>query len=109
MYKKFTLAILISAISLNAFANTTREQRDIVASVNLPNEKIILPNGLTVILSEDHRTPFVAVSVWYKVGAINEKPGRTGLAHLFEHLMFEGTRHIKPADHFKLLENAGAF
>ncbi len=109
MQRKFLLAIALSAISLHSVAKVAPAPRDIAASVHLPNEKIILQNGLTVILSEDHTTPFVAVSLWYKVGAINEKSGRTGLAHLFEHLMFEGTRHIKPADHFKLLETAGAF
>ena len=50
-----------------------------------------LPNGLTVILHEDHSVPLVSVNVWYHVGSANEKPGRTGFAHLFEHLMFEGS------------------
>jgi zinc protease len=52
-----------------------------------------LPNGLDVIVHEDHHTPIVAVSVWYRVGSKNERPGRTGFAHLFEHLMFEGSAH----------------
>ena len=56
-------------------------------------EKYVLPNGLNVILSEDHSIPMVAVNVWYHVGSKNEKPGRTGFAHLFEHLMFEGSEH----------------
>jgi zinc protease len=58
-------------------------------------EKYTLPNGLTVILSEDHRLPQVAVDVWYHVGAANQTPGRSGFAHLFEHLMFSSTKHAK--------------
>ncbi len=59
-------------------------------SMNVPFTKQTLGNGLDVIVHEDHRVPLVAVSVWYHVGSKNERPGRTGLAHLFEHLMFEG-------------------
>src|SRR6266853_948806 len=53
-------------------------------------EKYTLPNGLVVILSEDHRLPLVSTNIWYHVGPANELPGRTGFAHLFEHMMFEG-------------------
>ena len=56
-------------------------------------EKYTLPNGLEVLLLEDHTTPVVGVNLWYKVGSKNEKPGRTGFAHLFEHLMFQGSEH----------------
>jgi zinc protease len=66
-----------------------------------------LPNGLTVILHEDHSTPTVAVNVWYHVGSGNEKTGRTGFAHLFEHIMFEGSGHVKEGDFDNLLEAAG--
>ena len=55
-----------------------------------------LPNGLRVILSEDHRLPLVAVNLWYHVGPANEEPGRTGFAHLFEHMMFQGSKHVRP-------------
>ena len=58
-------------------------------------EKYKLDNGLEVILSEDHRLPMVAVNLWYHVGSKNEKPGKTGFAHLFEHLMFTGSEHFK--------------
>lgn len=75
----------------------------------IAHEKYVLDNGLTVILSEDHSVPFVATSLWYKVGSVNERPQKTGLAHLFEHLMFEGSAHVKQDEHFKLLEGAGAF
>ncbi|HEY6945551.1 MAG TPA: pitrilysin family protein [Candidatus Acidoferrum sp.] len=71
-------------------------------------EKYKLQNGLVVILSEDHRLPMVAVNLWYHVGPANELPGRTGFAHLFEHMMFEGSRHVPGSSHFHLLEAAGA-
>ncbi|MBI3263753.1 MAG: insulinase family protein, partial [Acidobacteria bacterium] len=71
-------------------------------------EKYALPNGLEVILSEDHRLPMVAVNLWYHVGPANEDPGRTGFAHLFEHMMFQGSKHATGDSHFKLLEGAGA-
>ena len=71
-------------------------------------EKYKLDNGLEVILSEDHRLPMVAVNLWYHVGPANELPGRTGFAHLFEHMMFEGSRHVPGSSHFHLLEAAGA-
>jgi predicted Zn-dependent peptidase len=62
-------------------------------------EKYQLPNGLTVILSEDHRLPQVAVDVWYHVGAANQTPGHSGFAHLFEHMMFSGSKHVQPDMH----------
>jgi zinc protease len=71
-------------------------------------EKYTLPNGLEVILSQDHRLPMVAVNLWYHVGPANEDPGRTGFAHLFEHMMFQGARHVPADAHFRLLEGAGA-
>jgi zinc protease len=71
-------------------------------------EKYQLENGLEVILSEDHRLPMVAVNLWYHVGPANELPGRTGFAHLFEHMMFEGSKHVPGNAHFHFLEGAGA-
>lgn len=71
-------------------------------------EKYALKNGLEVILSEDHRLPLVAVDLWYHVGPANERAGRTGFAHLFEHMMFEGSQHVGPKEHFHYLEAAGA-
>ncbi len=75
---------------------------------DLKYEKYTLPNGLVVILREDHRLPLVAVDLWYHVGPVNEKAGRTGFAHLFEHMMFEGSEHVGEKAHFKYLEGAGA-
>jgi len=71
-------------------------------------EKYTLPNGLEVILSEDHRLPLTAVNLWYHVGPANEIRGRTGFAHLFEHMMFQGSKHVPSDEHFKILEGAGA-
>jgi zinc protease len=69
--------------------------------------KFTLPNGLTVILHEDHTVPIATVNMWYHVGSANEKPGRTGFAHLFEHLMFMGSGHVKYGEFDNLLEAAG--
>jgi zinc protease len=71
-------------------------------------DKTVLPNGLEVILVEDHRLPIVAVNIWYHVGPANEAPGLTGFAHLFEHMMFAATRHIPRGAADRLLEGAGA-
>ena len=75
---------------------------------NLQYTKYTLENGLDVILLEDHRLPLVAVNIWYHVGPANERPGLTGFAHLFEHMMFEGSRHVGEKAHFRFLETAGA-
>src|SRR2546426_471082 len=66
-----------------------------------------LPNGLRVVYAEDHTTPVVSVDLWYKVGSRNERPGRSGFAHLFEHLMFEGSAHAPKGLHSHLIESAG--
>jgi zinc protease len=66
-----------------------------------------LANGLTTITHEDHSTPVINLQLWYHVGSKDEKPGRTGFAHLFEHLMFKGSAHIKPEEHDKIITNAG--
>ena len=66
-----------------------------------------LANGLRVIYSEDHSTPIVSVDVWYNTGSRNERPGRSGFAHLFEHMMFQGSAHVKKSEHLQLVERAG--
>jgi zinc protease len=71
-------------------------------------EKYTLANGLVVILSEDHRLPLVSTNIWYHVGPANELPGRTGFAHLFEHMMFEGSKHVPGNSHIRYLEAAGS-
>ncbi len=70
-------------------------------------EKYTLPNGLEVVFHEDHRVPQVAIDVWYKVGSKDEEPGRTGFAHLFEHVMFQGSKHVGEDKHFAYLQKAG--
>ena len=74
--------------------------------IHVPFAKATLDNGLDVIVHEDHHAPLVAVSIWYHVGSKNERPGLTGLAHLFEHLMFEGSPH-QPEGYFAPLQEAG--
>src|SRR4051794_669854 len=74
---------------------------------DLKVEKYTLPNGLEVLLHEDHTIPVVGVNIWYKVGSQDEKPGRTGFAHLFEHLMFQGSQHHDD-EYFGPLEKLGA-
>ncbi|MGC1661359.1 MAG: pitrilysin family protein [Candidatus Acidiferrales bacterium] len=68
-----------------------------------------LPNGLQVILLEDHTVPVINLQVWYHVGAKDERPGRTGFAHLFEHLMFKGSAHVGPDEHSRIVEAMGGF
>ena len=77
------------------------------APLQLPYTQFTLPNGLHVILHEDHSTPIVSVNVWYHVGSAREKAGRTGFAHLFEHLMFTGSGHVAEGEFDTLLEAAG--
>jgi zinc protease len=66
-----------------------------------------LPNGLTVVLSEDHSTPIVHLQLWYHVGSKNERPGRTGFAHLFEHMMFKGSKNVEPEAHTSFISSVG--
>jgi zinc protease len=73
----------------------------------IPYQKYVLGNGLTLVVHEDHKAPIVAVNLWYHVGSKNEKPGKTGFAHLFEHLMFNGSENFND-DYFKVLEKIGA-
>ncbi|OGC01746.1 peptidase M16 [candidate division KSB1 bacterium RBG_16_48_16] len=83
--------------------NTTATEWDVA----IPYQKLVLENGLTLVVHEDHKAPIVAVNVWYHVGSKNEKIGKTGFAHLFEHLMFNGSEHFND-DYFQALERVGA-
>jgi zinc protease len=74
---------------------------------SIPIDRRRLSNGLRVILSRDARAPIVAVNLWYAVGSKSEKPGKTGFAHLFEHMMFQGSEHVEKGQHFSLLQGAG--
>jgi predicted Zn-dependent peptidase len=75
--------------------------------MQIPIEKFQLDNGLSVTLSEDHTAPIVAVNLWYHVGSANERVGRTGFAHLFEHMLFQGSEHVQANEHFELISRAG--
>src|SRR6266487_4696901 len=77
-------------------------------SLRVPYHTFTLPNGLQVIVHEDHSVPVVAVNTWYHVGSSDEKPGRTGFAHLFEHIMFMGSQHVPTGEFDRMLEAAGA-
>jgi zinc protease len=75
--------------------------------ISVPAESYRLKNGLTVVIHEDHSSPVVAVNVWYHVGSGREVPGRRGFAHLFEHMMFQGSAHVGDDQHFQLVQDAG--
>jgi len=91
------------AVALVFFAAVAVRAQD----VEIPYQKFVLDNGLTVIVHEDHKAPIVAVNTWYHVGSKNEKPGKTGFAHLFEHLMFGGSEHSKDR-YIDAMERIGA-
>jgi zinc protease len=73
----------------------------------LEYQRLVLPNGLVVILHQDRSTPITHVEIWYHVGSKNEKPGRTGFAHFFEHLMFKGSRNVEPEQHTSIIASVG--
>ncbi len=75
--------------------------------MRIPVVSYRLPNGLLVTLSEDHSAPVVAVNLWYHVGSANEREGRTGFAHLFEHMLFQGSEHVGANEHFELVQRSG--
>jgi zinc protease len=81
--------------------------RALDVAIDIPYQRYVLKNGLTLIVHEDRKAPIVAVNLWYHVGSKNEKKGKTGFAHLFEHLMFNGSEHFND-DYFKVLEKLGA-
>jgi zinc protease len=78
-----------------------------IGIMRIPIDTFRLPNGLFVTLSEDHTAPLVAVNLWYHVGSANERPGRTGFAHLFEHMLFQGSKNVGSNEHFELVQRAG--
>ena len=108
MKPKILLLSILCCWSLCALKIPDADSDDLMAKTNIMVEKYRLDNGLTVLLSVDRSSPEVAINIWYQVGAVNEQPHKTGLAHLFEHLMFEGSRQIEGAKHFKTLESTGA-
>ena len=111
MIRKLTLALLMSGTALTAhapaLAQTPAPVSKLVDAVNIPHEKFTLDNGLTVLVHEDRKAPIVAVSIWYGVGSKNEPKGKTGYAHLFEHIMFNGSENA-PGDYFEYTKKIGA-
>ena len=96
----FLVASAVAAIALTPVSAAVRPPK-------LQYQITTLPNGLRVILSEDHSTPIVHLSVWYHVGSKNERPGRTGFAHLFEHMMFKGSKNVEPDAHTSIISSVG--
>jgi len=104
MIKTTLLLPLIIALPLLASAQQPASK---YPNVEIPYKKFVLNNGLRLIVHEDHKAPIVGVNIWYHVGSKNEKPGKTGFAHLFEHLMFNGSENYN-FDYFKMMESIGA-
>jgi zinc protease len=103
----FIALLVVAGLAFSTAQPSTQARR----SSDIPQltfEKITLPNGLEVILSPKRGLPMVAVNLWYHVGPAHEAAGRTGFAHLFEHMMFQSSKHVPEDSHFKLLEAAGA-
>jgi zinc protease len=96
------IPLLVLVCSLPVFAQSQTDR-----PLEVPYQQFTLKNGLTVILHRDTSVPVVAINVWYHVGSANERPGRTGFAHLFEHLMFEGSKNVREGEFDTLLEAAG--
>src|SRR4051794_39967741 len=99
VFRAFLVSTLIAAAGLPALAA--------VRPPKLQYDISTLPNGLTVILSEDHSTPIAHLQLWYHVGSKNEKKGRTGFAHLFEHMMFKGSKNVAPEEHTSVIASVG--
>lgn len=102
--KKIVLLILVSIITLTTSVAQDFEFK--ASQIDIKYERFTLPNGLTLLVHEDHKAPIAAVNVWYHVGSKNEKPGKSGFAHLFEHLMFNGSENFND-DYFQALERIG--
>jgi zinc protease len=102
--------IAVAGAALAACALVAGAAAPLVAAVRPPRlqyDITTLPNGLTVVLEEDHSTPIVHLNLTYHVGSKNEKPGRTGFAHLFEHLMFKGSKNVEPEGHTSMIASIG--
>jgi len=110
---RFKMKELVTVALGVALSATVAHAADLPAAkpLKLPElkyEQFTLPNGLVVLTHEDHRLPLVAIDLWYHVGPLNERAGRTGFAHLFEHMMFEGSEHVGEKAHIKYVQGAGA-
>lgn len=103
----FTPLLLLIGLGLQVSMAQQQELAFSLEELEIPHEKFVLDNGLTLIVHEDHKSPIAAVNVWYHVGSKNEKYGKTGFAHLFEHLMFNGSENFN-TDYFEAMERIGA-
>src|ERR1700759_3209357 len=102
------LVLVTSAMTMvNGQAKMVEKVTKTGDEIVIPYEKYVLPNGLTLILTEDHSDPIAHVDVTYHVGSAREQIGKSGFAHFFEHMMFEGSDHVKGGDHFKTVNAAG--
>lgn len=108
-HKHSILLIVMVLLSVNSFSQVkfiekiTRKANELL----IPYEKYQLPNGLTILIHEDHSDPIVYVDVTYHVGSAREQEGRSGFAHFFEHMMFQGSEHVADEQHFKIISEAG--
>src|SRR5512132_127891 len=100
MKRLLSVFLFVAALTLVPLDAAVRPPR-------MEYELMTLPNGLTVVLSPDHSTPIVHVEVWYHVGSKDEKPGRTGFAHLFEHMMFKGSKNVDAEAHTSYISAVG--
>jgi zinc protease len=105
MRMEFVVLFLVLAVVTSNSAQTSAQTK--TKEIDIPYERFVLDNGLTVIVHEDHKAPIVAINTWYHVGSKNEKPGKTGFAHLFEHLMFGGSEHAS-GRYIDAMERIGA-
>src|SRR4249919_1685967 len=106
--------LYIAAMLFLSFSGTIAAQTKLVEKVTkkgdelvIPYEKYVLSNGLTLIVHEDHSDPLIHVDVTYHVGSAREEIGKSGFAHFFEHMMFQGSDHVKDEEHFKIVSDAG--
>lgn len=113
-HARFAARVAVAALSIILAAGPALAQEpravpvaELVEQVNIPYDSFTLPNGLRVFVHTDRKAPIVAVSVWYDIGSKNEPKGKTGFAHLFEHLMFNGSEN-SPGDFFEPLQEVGA-
>jgi zinc protease len=104
---RFLLVVVLAIVGLTTSSAQNRPATGVVVP-RIDVEKYTLPNGLEVLLSRRTGIPMVSVNLWYHVGPANEEPGRTGFAHLFEHMMFQASKHVPEDTHFRFLEAAGA-
>ena len=107
--KVWVLAAALFIISYTAFAQTKLVEKvsKTGSEIVIPYEKYLLPNGLTLIVHEDHSDPVVHIDVTYHVGSAREEIGKSGFAHFFEHMMFQGSDHVGDDQHFKIVSSSG--